>query len=109
MPIGIRCRALRRMQEMQEMSSCSSKEIRGKKIMEYIRYRRGMSDLRHLRHGFGAADDWCAEPRFYRPLTPPPSPTSLYTDPPDHRARRYREVFVYHDRTNSTNFPTVRT
>ena len=70
------------------MSSCSSKEIRGKKIMEYIRYRRGMSDLRHLRHGFGAADDSCAERRFYRPLPPPPpSPTSADDRSiPDHRA-----------------------
>jgi hypothetical protein len=42
---------------MQEMSSCSSKEIRGKRIMGYIRYRKGVSDLRHLRHPLAAADE----------------------------------------------------
>jgi hypothetical protein len=35
---------------MQEISYCSSKEKRGIRIIGYIRYRKGVNDLRHLRH-----------------------------------------------------------
>ena len=53
---ALRAGAPRPMQEMQEMSSCSTKEIGGDRIMGYIHYRKGVSDLRHLRHASVAAD-----------------------------------------------------